>query len=64
MFTPILGTLLGTFNLFLLGFLVPLNSYLQVALIEILSYFPTVLLALVFFLKNKSKIHDSNYNAT
>jgi hypothetical protein len=38
--TPILGTLLGYLNLWLLGFLIPMNSHLQIGAVEVLSYVP------------------------
>lgn len=42
--TPILGTLFGYLNLWLLGFLIPMNSYLQISAVEVLSYLPLLLL--------------------
>lgn len=44
--TPILGTLFGYFNLWILGFLIPMNSYFQIGAVEILSYLPLLILGI------------------
>lgn len=41
--TPIVGTLFGNLNLWVLDFLIPLNSQLQVFAVETLSYFPVLM---------------------
>ena len=40
---PIVGTLFGNLNLWVLDFLIPLNSQLQVFAVETLSYFPVLM---------------------
>lgn len=52
--TPVLGTLLGDFNFWILGHLTALNSHWQVLLIETFSYVPILLLGVkVLFAKDK-----------
>ena len=41
--TPTVGTLFGNLNLWVLDFLIPLNSQLQVFAVETLSYFPVLM---------------------
>ena len=54
--TPILGTLFGYLNLWLLGFLIPMNSYLQIGAVEVLSYLPLLILGINWtFFKNSTK---------
>jgi hypothetical protein len=54
--TPLIGTLYGYFNLWILGFLIPLNSHLQVSLVEAISYIPMMMLGIkILFVKRNSQ---------
>ena len=51
--TPTVGTLFGNLNLWVLDFLIPLNSQLQVFAVETLSYFPVLMWGRLLLTKNE-----------
>ena len=55
--TPLIGTLYGYFNLWILGFMIRMYSHLQVSLVEAISYIPMMTLGIrILFVRRNS--HD------